>query len=68
MAELEDKYEDNVMGLYFVDEQCIDCDLAEKLLQPISKRNEDGGYSYVYKQHPRPKKRKLYAQRHLRVV
>ena len=30
MAELENKYEDNVMGRYFVDEECIDCDLCRQ--------------------------------------
>ena len=50
MAELEDKYEDNVAGKYFVDEQCIDCDLCREVALNNFKRNEDGGYSYVYKQ------------------
>ena len=50
MAELEDRYEDNVMGRYFVDEQCIDCDLCRETAPANFKRNEDGGYSYVYKQ------------------
>ena len=30
MAELEDKYADNIAGRYFVDEQCIDCDLCRE--------------------------------------
>ena len=50
MAELEDRYEDNIMGRYFVDEQCIDCDLCRETAPANFKRNEDGGYSYVYKQ------------------
>ncbi len=50
MAELEDKYEENVTGKYFVDEQCIDCDLCRETAPQNFKRNEDGGYSYVYKQ------------------
>jgi len=50
MAELEDKYEDNVTGKYFVDEQCIDCDLCRETAPQNFKRSEDGGYSYVYKQ------------------
>ena len=50
MAELEDKYEDNVAGKYFVDEQCIDCDLCRETASENFKRNEDEGYSYVYKQ------------------
>ena len=50
MAELEDRYEDNVKGRYFVDEQCIDCDLCRETASANFKRNEDWGYSYVYKQ------------------
>jgi ferredoxin len=50
MAELESKYEDNVRGRYFVDDQCIDCDLCRETASDNFKRNEDEGYSYVYKQ------------------
>ena len=50
MAELEDRYEDNVKGRYFVDEQCIDCDLCREEAPANFKRNEAEGYSYVYKQ------------------
>ena len=50
MAELEDKYEDNVKGRYFVDLQCIDCDLCRETAPDNFKRNEEDGYSYVYKQ------------------
>ena len=50
MAELEDRYEDNVKGCYFVDEQCIDCDLCREVASDNFKRNEGDGYSYVYKQ------------------
>ena len=51
MAELEDRYEDNIVGKYFVDEQCIDCDLCREVASPDNfKRNEAEGYSYVYKQ------------------
>jgi len=50
MAELEDRYEDNVAGKYFVDDQCIDCDLCRQEAPANFQRNEDAGYSYVYKQ------------------
>ena len=50
MAEIEDRYEDNVVGKYFVDEQCIDCDLCREVASDNFKRNEEDGYSYVYKQ------------------
>lgn len=50
MAELEDKYKDNVAGRYFVDEQCIDCDLCREVAPTCFCRNEDEGYSFVFKQ------------------
>ena len=50
MAELEDKYPDNVAGKFYVDEQCIDCDLCRETAPENFIRNEDEGYSFVYKQ------------------
>ena len=50
MAELEDKYKDNVAGRYFVDEQCIDCDLCREVAPTCFGRSEDEGYSFVFKQ------------------
>tara|TARA_B100001079_G_scaffold242286_1_gene228287 strand:- start:235 stop:495 length:261 start_codon:yes stop_codon:yes gene_type:complete len=50
MAEIEDKYKDNVAGKYFVDEQCIDCDLCRETAPSCFTRNDDGGYSFVTKQ------------------
>jgi ferredoxin len=50
MATKEDKYEDNVAGKYYCDTECIDCDLCRETAPDNYKRNEDGGYSFVYKQ------------------
>ncbi|MEM1059615.1 MAG: ferredoxin [Verrucomicrobiota bacterium] len=50
MAELEDRYEDNTAGRYFVDSNCIDCDLCRETAPGNFGRNDDGGYSYVFKQ------------------
>ena len=50
MAELEDKYKDNVAGRYFVDEQCIDCDLCREVAPTCFGRNDKEGHSYVFKQ------------------
>jgi cysteine desulfurase len=50
MAEIEEKYEDNVTGKFFVDEQCIDCDLCRETAPSCFTRNDDGGYSFVHKQ------------------
>ncbi len=50
MAELTDRYEDNVIGRYFVDTQCIDCDLCRETAPNNFTRQAEEGYSYVYKQ------------------
>ena len=50
MADISDRYEDNVVGRYFVDEQCIDCDLCREEAPNNFTRQEEIGYSYVYKQ------------------
>ena len=50
MADIANKYPDNVPGKYFVDNQCIDCDLCRETAPANFTRNEDGGYSYVFKQ------------------
>lgn len=50
MAEAENKYEENASGKYYVDDQCIDCDLCRETAPENFTRNDDGGYSYVCKQ------------------
>lgn len=50
MADLEDKNPENVGGLFYVDSQCIDCDLCRETAPANFTREEDEGYSYVFKQ------------------
>ncbi|MBN2506665.1 MAG: ferredoxin [Verrucomicrobia bacterium] len=50
MADIANKYPENVPGKYYVDNQCIDCDLCRETAPNNFKRNEEGGYSYVAKQ------------------
>jgi ferredoxin len=50
MADVANKYTDNITGTYYVDNQCIDCDLCRETAPDNFKRNDDGGYSFVYKQ------------------
>jgi ferredoxin len=59
MADLENRYADNVSGEFYVDDQCIDCDLCRETASDNFTRNEDGGYSYVYKQPETPEERAL---------
>ena len=50
MADVNDRYKDNASGRYYVDEQCIDCDLCRETAPENFKRQADEGYSFVYKQ------------------
>ena len=50
MAFVKDKLPDNVPGKYYVDRQCIDCDVCRDTSPAHFTRNDENGYSYVYKQ------------------
>jgi len=50
MADNTDKVEGNVDGKFFVDSNCIDCDLCRQTAPENFERNEDEGFSYVKKQ------------------
>lgn len=49
-ATVEDRYPDNVPGPIYCDTQCLDCDVCRDTAPYNFTRNDDGGYSYVYKQ------------------
>jgi ferredoxin len=50
MADNTDKVANNVDGDFYVDSNCIDCDLCRQTAPDNFSRNEDDGYSYVSKQ------------------
>ena len=50
MPDFNIKQPENVPGKYYVDEECIDCDLCREEAPKNFTRQEDEGYSYVYKQ------------------
>jgi ferredoxin len=50
MANVADKVKENAAGMFYVDSQCIDCDLCRETAPNFFKRNDDGGYSFVYNQ------------------
>lgn len=50
MANKDDRQADNIDGKYFVDTECIDCDVCRQTAPDYFKANEDDGYSYVFKQ------------------
>ena len=50
MADMANRYPENVTGKFYVDNQCIDCDLCRETAPTNFTRNYDGGYSYVFNQ------------------
>lgn len=54
MADLKDILPDNVRGTYYVDSQCIDCDVCRDISPAHFTRNHEVGYSYVHRQPETP--------------
>ncbi len=50
MANKADKIEQNAAGKFYVDTQCIDCDLCRETAPKFFARYDEGGYSYVQAQ------------------
>jgi ferredoxin len=50
MADLRDKLPDNIPGKFYVDRECIDCDVCRDTSPANFARNDENGYSFVKKQ------------------
>lgn len=50
MADINDKYDDNVPGRYYVDHSCIDCAACNFTAPDHFALDEDDGHAYVKKQ------------------
>ncbi|MFN0059059.1 MAG: ferredoxin [Planctomycetota bacterium] len=50
MANPKNKVAKNVAGKWYVDVDCIDCDLCRTTAPKHFRANEDDGYSYVFLQ------------------
>ena len=59
MADNTDKVPGSVEGKYFVDSNCIDCDLCRQTAPDNFERNEDEGFSYVFKQPETPEEEEM---------
>jgi ferredoxin len=59
MAELRDRYPENVPGKFYVDSSCIDCDVCRDTAPDNFTRNDDGGYSFVFEQPSTPEEAEL---------
>ena len=54
MADPSIKVPENVPGPFYVDATCIDCDLCRETAPDNFVRQDDGGYSFVFKQPTTP--------------
>ena len=59
MADKANKYADNAPGAFYVDTQCIDCDLCRQTAPGNFDRNQSGGYSFVKKPPTTPEEEAL---------
>jgi len=50
MADVNEKYDDNVPGPFYVDKQCILCHLCSDLAPDHFKESEDGDHDFVWNQ------------------
>ncbi len=58
MAEVTEKLADNAIGEFYVDAQCIDCDLCRQTAPSNFDRNDAEGYSFVIRQPETEEERK----------
>ncbi|HUA64264.1 MAG TPA: ferredoxin [Alphaproteobacteria bacterium] len=54
MANKNAKNPENVIGRYYVDNDCIDCDICRNVAPNVFRRCDEGGYSYVHRQPQSP--------------
>ena len=59
MAEIEDKLPENAPGKYYVDSQCIDCDVCRDTAPKNFTRYDENAYSFVHKQPETPEEFEL---------
>lgn len=59
MAFLDDRLPDNKPGKFYVDRNCIDCDVCRDTSPANFTRNDENGYSYVHKQPQTPEEVEL---------
>ena len=59
MANKADKWDQNAAGKFYVDQQCIDCDLCRETAPANFTRNDEECFSYVFKQPETPEEETL---------
>jgi len=59
MADATNKYPENVLGRYYVDDQCIDCDQCRENAPKSFTRDDVTGHSFVFYQPETPEEEAL---------
>jgi ferredoxin len=59
MAERTARLPQNAPGPYYVDSTCVDCDLCRNTAHNFFRRDEETGFSFVYRQPITPEERAL---------
>jgi ferredoxin len=54
MANLTDRKPEDILGRFYVDDSCTDCDLCRDLAPAFFRRDADTGQSIVYRQPATP--------------
>jgi ferredoxin len=62
MADLNSRLAQNTPGRWYVDSNCIDCDLCRETAPSVFRRDDDGGYSIVFRQPETDEEKKLAAE------
>jgi ferredoxin len=50
MADVANRYAENALGRFYVDDQCIDCDQCREIAPSFFKRDDATGHSYAFRQ------------------
>jgi ferredoxin len=59
MAKVRDRFPENAEGPFYVDHQCIDCDVCRSIAPDIFVRHDRGAHSYVLRQPENEEEREL---------
>ena len=59
MADSNDRVPENVPGPFYVDTNCIDCDVCRDTAPDNFRRSDKNSYSFVYKQPASSEEREL---------
>ena len=59
MAERRNRLSQNVPGPFYVDSTCVDCDLCRNTAPDFFRRDDETGFSFVYRQPITPQEKAL---------